>query len=116
MAPLPNDRLEEAPPFTYCAVDYFGLWYIKEGRKEMKRYGVIFTCMASHAVHLETAVSLRTDSFLNAYRCFIGRRGPVQQLRSDQGTNFVDAKNELESALLGTDGLLRPRGGGGGDF
>ena len=100
MAPLPNDRLEEAPPFTYCAVDYFGPWYIKEGRKEMKRYGVIFTCMVSRAIHLETAVSLSTDSFLNAYRRFIGRRGPVQQLRSDQGTNFVGAKNELESALL----------------
>ena len=51
-------------------------------------------------VHLETAVSLRSDSFLNAYCRFIGRREPVQQLRSDQGTNFVDAKNELESALL----------------
>ena len=24
---------DPAPPFTYCAVDYFGPWYIKEGRK-----------------------------------------------------------------------------------
>ena len=35
-------------------------------------------------------------SFLSAYRRFIGRRGPVRQLRCDQGTNFVGAKPEYE--------------------
>ena len=99
MADLPADRLEENPPFTYSAVDYFGPFYIKEGRRELKRYGVLFTCMSSCAVHLETAASLTADSFLSAYRRFIGRRGPVRQLRSDQGTNFVGASNELKAAL-----------------
>ena len=33
MADLPKDRLEEAPPFTYSAVDLFGPWHIKEGRR-----------------------------------------------------------------------------------
>ena len=99
MAELPTDRLEQVPPFTFSAVDYFGPFYIREGRKEMKRYGVLFTCMASRAIHLEIATSLTTDSFLNAYRRFVCRRGPIQQLRSDQGTNFVGAKNELQAAL-----------------
>ena len=65
----------------------------------MKRYGVLFTCMASHAIHLETASSLMTDSFLNAYRRFVCHCSPVQQVRSNQGTNFAGAKNELEAAL-----------------
>ena len=99
MANLPEDRVQASPPFTYCAVDYFGPFYIKEGRRELKGYGVLFTCMASRAIHLETATSLTTDSFLNAYRRFIGRRGPVRQVRSDQGTNFVGAKGELQAAL-----------------
>lgn len=92
MSDLPKDRLEPNAPFTYSAVDFFGPFYVKEGRKELKRYGVLFTCMSSRAIHLETANYLSTDSFINAYRRFIGRRGPVIQLRSAQGTNFIGAK------------------------
>ena len=92
MADLPEDRLEPTPPFTYCGADYFGPWYVKEGRKELKRYGVLFTCLFSRAVHLEVAHTLETDSYINALRRFICRRGPVRRIRSDQGTNCVGAK------------------------
>ena len=94
MADLPFDRLEPSPPFSYSAVDFFGPFYVKEGRKELKRYGVLFTCMACRAVHIETANCLDTRSFLSGDRRFIGRRGPVRQLRYDKGTNFVGAKSE----------------------
>ena len=100
MADLPEDRLDLAPPFTYSAVDFFGPWLIKEGRRQVKRYGVLFTCLASRAIHLETANSLDTSSFLNAYRRFIGRRGPVRHLKSDQGTNFVGCKNEMNQEVI----------------
>ena len=103
MADLPEDRLEPAPPFTYCGVDYFGPWYVKEGRKEMKRCGVLCTCMASRAIHLEVSHTMETDSFINAFRRFVNRRGPVRQLRSDQGTNFIGAKRELQQALAEID-------------
>ena len=103
MSDLPEDRLEPTPPFTYCAVDYFGPFIIKDGRKELKCYGVLFTCMASRAVHIETANSLETDAFINALRRFICRRGLIRQLRSDQGTNFVGARTELAQALAEMD-------------
>ena len=99
MADLPKERLEASPPFTYSAVDYFGPWYIKQGRKEMKRYGVLFTCMSSRAIHLEVSETLGTDSFLNAYRRFVCRRGAIRQLRCDCGTNFVGASAELQKCL-----------------
>ena len=99
MADLPSDRVEESPPFTYAAVDMFGPFWIKEKRKEMKRYCALFTCMCSRAVHLESTNFIDTDSFIMALRRFISRRGEVRHLRSDNGTNFVGADAELKRAI-----------------
>ncbi|XP_071476202.1 uncharacterized protein [Diadema antillarum] len=99
MAELPEERVEPSPPFSYCAVDYFGPFLIKERRSEVKRYGVLFTCMSSRSVHLETANSLSSSAFINALRRFMNRRGSVRVLRSDQATTFVGARNELREAL-----------------
>lgn len=103
MANVPEDHLEPVPPFTNCAVDYFGSFTIKEGKKELKRYGVLFTCLALRAVHLETSSTLESDAFINTLRRFICCRGPVRQLRSDQGMNFVGAKHELKVAIAELD-------------
>jgi len=101
MACLPDDRLEPAPPFSFCAVDYFGPLIVKERRIEVRRYGVLFTFMGSRSVHLETANSLESSSFINALRRFMNRRGAVRQLRSDQGTNFFGARSEPHSCYMG---------------
>ena len=89
------DRLQKEPPFTYCGVDLFGLFVICSKRKELKRYGVMFTCLCSRAIHIEVAHSLDTDSFLLTLRRFMGRRGNIRQMRSDNGSNFVEAVKEL---------------------
>ena len=70
MTDLPVLHLEPAPPFTYCAVDYFGPWIVQEGRKAIKRYGVIFACMALRAIRLESSNTMDTRSFINALRRF----------------------------------------------
>lgn len=106
MADLPLERLTIAPPFTYVGIDYFGPFLIKEKRKELIRYGTLFTCMASRAIHIEVASSLDTNSFIHALRRFIARRGPVKQIRSDNGTNFVGANKELLKALKEMDSDL----------
>ena len=65
----------------------------------MKRFGCIFTCLTSRAVHLEVADSLDASSFLNAYRRFVARRGQPETIFSDNGTNFVAGERELREAL-----------------
>ena len=99
MSDLPEERVTQATPFHYSDMDVFGPFYVKEGRKTLKCYGLIFTCLASRAVHLETLNTMETDSFISALRRFINRRGKVRELRSDQGANFVGARNELTDAL-----------------
>ena len=99
MSDLPEDRVEPSPPFTFCGMDCFGPFVVRDGRKECKRYGLLFTCMSSRAIHIEMLEDMSTDSFINGLRCFIAVRGTVLQLRSDQGSNFVGAKNELKEAL-----------------
>ena len=116
MADMPKERISpDLPPFTNVGVDYFGPIVVKRGRAVAKRYGVIFTCMASRAVHLEIAYTLSTDSCVSAIRRFIGRRGQICSLRSDNGTNFVGAERELREALAAIDhskihGALLKRG------
>lgn len=98
MAYLPKERIEPSPPFTYCGMDCFGQFIVKQGRKAIKRYGLLFTCMCSRAIHFEMLDDM-SDAFISGLRCFIAIRGAVRQLRSDQGTNFIGAKNEFQKAI-----------------
>ncbi|XP_043217008.1 uncharacterized protein LOC122379127 [Amphibalanus amphitrite] len=99
MADLPTERTEMSEPFEFCGVDAFGPFFVREKRSEVKRWGLMFTCFASRAAHLEVISSLTADSFINAYRRFICRRGPIRRIYCDNGTNFIGGKNLLESAL-----------------
>ena len=65
----------------------------------MKRYGALFTCLASRAVHIEVADSFETDSFINAMTRFICRRGSVMEIRCGIGTNFIGVEAELKKVF-----------------
>ena len=53
MADLPKDRFEEAPPFTYCALDMSVPFTLRVKRSCMKCYRAMLTCLPSRAVHAE---------------------------------------------------------------
>ena len=72
---------------------------VKQLHKQEKRYGCLFTCLVTRAVHCEVAKSLGTDSFINELRRFIARRRPPSDIYSDNGTNFVGADRELKQGL-----------------
>jgi len=100
MADLPKESLMSGdPPFTYVGVDYFGPFYLRQGRSNVKRYGCLFTCLVIRAVDIEVVNSLDTDSFLNAFRRFINLRGCPTTVYSDNGTNFQAGERELHELL-----------------
>lgn len=100
MSPLPPARLGAYQrPFTYVGVDYFGPIAVISGRKSLKRWGVLFTCLTVRAIHLEIAHTLSTDSFLMCLRNFISRRGIPAEIYSDNGTNFRGADRFLKEEL-----------------
>nr|XP_044248764.1 uncharacterized protein LOC123002519 [Drosophila takahashii] len=100
MADLPYPRLAAFHrPFSYTGVDYFGPLLVTVRRSSEKRYGVLFTCLSTRAIHLEVAYSLTADSCILAVRNFIARRGRPVELWSDNGTNFQGASTELRRAL-----------------
>ena len=104
MADLPADRIEATPPFTNVGFDVFGPWSIQTRRTRgrttsLKRWGLVFTCLSSRAIHIETLESMDTSSFICALRRFFALRGPSLLLRCDRGTNFVGGKSELDYAM-----------------
>ena len=106
MSDLPQDRLDiHEKPFQNTGIDFFRPILVKLSKKtranqaKAKRYGVIFTCMTTRAVHLEIAGDVSSDSFILSLRCFIAHRGNVKNIRSDNGTNFIGAEKELKAAI-----------------
>ncbi len=100
MADLPVCRAAiEEPPFTHCGVDLFGPILVKQGRKQLKRWAVLLTCMTIRCVHLDVVDSCETDAFINALRRFTNRRGCPRIMYSDNGTNFKGTTTELKEFI-----------------
>jgi hypothetical protein len=103
MGDLPVDRLQPARPFIKTGIDYAGPIYLKTGtsrsKQRVKAYIALFICFTTKAIHIELVGDLTTESFLNALKSFISRRGHVAEIYSDNATNFTDASRELKLLL-----------------
>ena len=99
MGSLPANRVQQFAPFINSGVDYCGPVYLKSYNKRSKvlnkAYICIFVCFATKAVHIELVGDMTTDSYIGALKCFIARRGKCENIYSDNGSNFIGAKNEL---------------------
>ena len=86
MSDLPEGRLIDEPPFSYCGA---------ERRKKVKiydkRHGALFTLLYSRAVHIEATNNMTTDSFVRTLRRHTSRRGNIRIIQSGNSSNLVGA-------------------------
>ena len=103
MGDLPSSRIE-VPQRASCCVglDFAGPLTFKNGTECVKGYVAVFIYFASKAVHLEAVSLLTSKTMVAALRQFIARLGIPSQIVSDNATNFVGARrdlNELEKVV-----------------
>ena len=108
MADLPKDRIKYTRPFAITGVDYCGPFQYKSDMRNkppQKCYISVFICFTTKAVWLELVKDLSTAAFLSALKRFVATRGMPSCIWSDNATNFVGARNELEDLrrLFGSD-------------
>ena len=107
---LPADRVSITPAFGSTSLDFAGPFTLKRGHTRkpsyIKAYLCLFVCLSTKAVHIEVVSDLTTLAFMAALRRFVARRGCPNTISSDNGSNFIGAKNnlkELYSFLQSTD-------------
>lgn len=103
MGQLPGIRINQAQPFFNTGIDFAGPFKGRDkrsrGYKTFKIYACLFICMATKAIHVESVGDLSTQSFLAAFRRFSSHRGKPQSIFTDNATNFVGAKAELNRMI-----------------
>ena len=90
---LPQEKVDEGPPWSNTGVDYAGPLYVRRNPKDKvteKVYVCLFTCAATRAVHLVEGYF--AEQFLRAFRRFASRRGLPRVLMSDNAKNFKSCR------------------------
>ncbi|GFQ76309.1 integrase catalytic domain-containing protein [Trichonephila clavata] len=86
IAPLPDVRVTEPPPFSVVGFDFAGPLFVKDS--DAKQYTLLITCAVTRSVHLELVDNVTTDTFLLAFRRFIARRGLCSMVISENTRTF----------------------------
>ena len=102
MADLPSERVTPARPFSQTGLGFAGPIKIKDA-KIQKIYIAVFVCLATKAIHLEMVSSLNKQDCIMALKRFVARRVKPKKNISDNGSNFIGARNDLMKiqAILG---------------
>jgi hypothetical protein len=98
MGPLPDHRGNPGTIFPSVAVDLFGPIEYQGAVNERqvgKRWGVMFVCTTTSAMHVEFMDTYSTVSFLMALRWFMCMWGVPLRIQSDRGEQLVASSKQV---------------------
>jgi hypothetical protein len=95
MPALPAERTQAFAPFLHTGLDYAGPFMVKQGAENVKSWIILFTCLSTRAVHLETVNGLDSYNFILAFERFVARRGRPNLVISDNQTTLKAASKLL---------------------
>ena len=100
--PLPAERVMDLTPFEATGVDYTGALNIRDSvsGEYRKVYVALFTCATTRAVHLELALDLTAETFLNVFRRFVAERSCPAIMISDNARNFQQGAVWIRELLV----------------
>ena len=97
MGDLPEERVTPSRPFTFTRIDFEGPLTIKGiSKRDEKAFIALFVCFSTRAIHLECVSDLSKEASLAAIRRFTSRRGLPNTIYSDNATNFIGSRNEIQ--------------------
>ena len=99
MADLPAFRLTTAYPYCDTGVDLAGPLIVRSGRKPIKVWLVLFTCLRIRSIHVDIVKKLQTDALLDTLIRFHALHDGVKRFLSDNGTNLRGADNLLRAMM-----------------
>ena len=67
----------------------------EQNADRVKTYICLFTSASTQAINLEVTETLSAQSFLQAFRCFVSRRGLPCTIMSDNAKTFNSASAEV---------------------
>ncbi|XP_042895775.1 uncharacterized protein [Parasteatoda tepidariorum] len=98
-APLPADRMNMCAAFDVTGIEFAGPQFIKELGSSKKACICLFTWVSVRSIHLELVSDLTTQTFILAFKRFIGSRGLCRTVYSDNAATFKKADKELQRWL-----------------
>ena len=107
MGEAPDFKTEVKPAWSSVNMDLFGPFLIKDDfvkkgpRTKKKVYVVLYTCILTRGVHLDTATAYDTEVVIHTVRRLIAAKGNVRLLISDPCSQLKGASKEMSSLRKG---------------
>lgn len=98
MGYLPSSRVIPMKALTHTVVDYAGIFMVHYNirvKRPTKAYLAVFVCFVTKPCNFELVSDLTTVAFMECLRRFIAIKGKPSHIYSDNATNFVGAREEL---------------------